>query len=269
MNIIKSLIFPTIVILFIAGCSSKPPGCSDEKTTALTSRIFIGELAAGIGETAEKLGQIVSTSVSKVRTLDSDEKSNIVRCEGILNVQLPAGAAKIIGDSLYAENWQKKFNMQIVEGGRATISTNIEYTSRMTNDKKDHIVGLRGHENLVLSFERLTLNGAYSIFNTKLGVDNNVSKHEVGSKILTGATILGLECGDMCHLEYRDHSGKSHSALCGDGKLCRKWADDPQAFKHVVGSMATLTIGKEFIPEANSSIDSITAITITKASNTP
>lgn len=266
MNIIKTLTCATTAIFLLAGCSTKPPGCSDEKTTALVASIFIDELAAGIRETSEKLSQITSASVSKVRTVDTDGKNNVVQCEGSLDLLLPASAVAVLEDTTLTQSFKQRFNLKLVEGGRAVVSTDVQYTSRMTDDKKDHLVGLGGYENLVASFVPLNSFKPFRAVSPKPKVDN-ASKQKTESKTVTGATVLGLECGDLCHLSYKDETGKVASALCGDDKLCPKWVDDPQAFKKVIGSMATLTIGKEFIPDANAMVDSISAITITRAAN--
>lgn len=265
MNIIKNLICATTVIFLLAGCSTKPPGCSDEKTTALVTSIFIDELAAGIRETAEKLSQITSASVSKVRTVDTDGKSNVVQCEGSLDVLLPASAVSVLEDTTLTQSFKQRFNLKLVEDGRAVVSMDVHYTSRMTDDKKDHLVGLSGYENLVASFVHLNSFRPFRAVSSKPKVDT-ASKQKAESKTVTGATVLGLECGDLCYLSYKDETGKVTSALCGDDKFCSKWVDDPQAFKKVVGSIATLTIGKEFISDAKSTVDSISAITITRVS---
>ncbi len=225
--------------------------------------IFIDELSSGVRQTVEKLNQLTSVSVSMVRTIDTDEKSNVIQCEGSLDVLLPASAVAVLEDTHLTPVFKQRFNLKLAESGRAVVSADVHYTSRMTDDKKDHLVGLRGYENLIATFA--TLN-SWGLFRTESPKAENVSKQKTGPRTVTGAVILGLECGDLCHLKYGDRYENVFTALCGDDKLCRKWVDDPQAFKKFVGSMATLTIAKEFIPDANTAVDSISAITITRAS---
>lgn len=266
MNIIKTLICASSVIFLLAGCSSKPPGCSDEKTTALVTSIFIDELAAGVRYTPEKLSKAIGVGVSTVHTVETD-KANKTQCEGRLEVQLPIGAMAVI-DGLgptTLKDLKQQFSLKIDEGGRAVISKPIHYASSLTDDKKEHIVQLSGYEGIVDAIVILNRWGILEAASQTPKADS-ASNQKTSPRTVTGAVILDLECGDLCHLKYGDRGENVFTALCGDDKLCPKWVDDPQAFKKVVGSMATLTIGKEFIPEANATVDSISAITITRAS---
>jgi hypothetical protein len=266
MNIIKTFICASSVIFLLAGCSSKPPGCSDEKTTALVRSIFADELATGVLYTPEKLSKAIGVGVSTVHTVETD-KSNKTQCEGRLEVQLPSGAMAVIEGlgPTTLKDLKQQFSLKIDEGGKAVISKPILYSSSLTDDKKEHVVQLSGHEGIVDAIVILNRWGILAATSQTPKVES-ASNQKTGPRTVIRAVILGLECGDLCHLKYGDRSENVLTALCGDDKLCRKWADDPQAFKKVVGSEATLMIVKEFIPEANTALDSISAITITRAS---
>lgn len=77
---------------------------------------------------------------------------------------------------------------------------------------------------------------------------------------VTGVVLDGFECDDYCHLAYFDAAGASRTAICTDADLCRRWAKQPAAFAALVGTTADLVIGQRFIPEGNTTEDSVLEI---------
>jgi|GEM_PF-6409780 len=77
---------------------------------------------------------------------------------------------------------------------------------------------------------------------------------------VTGVVLDGFECDDYCHLAYFDAAGASRTAICTDAELCRRWTKQPAAFAALVGTTADLVIGQRFIPEGNTTGDSVLEI---------
>lgn len=85
------------------------------------------------------------------------------------------------------------------------------------------------------------------------------------ARTVSQITLEAFECGDVCHLKYRDASGSSVVIVCSDAPRCRDWASSPSSFVSLVGTRADLIIGRKFIAEGGITVDSVTDVTL----NTP
>jgi hypothetical protein len=79
---------------------------------------------------------------------------------------------------------------------------------------------------------------------------------------VTASKLQSLECNDYCHLKYLDSAGNSQTALCVDADQCKAWAKEPKSFAAFVGAQAELTVVKKFIPEGNTTVDSVVAVNV-------
>lgn len=82
------------------------------------------------------------------------------------------------------------------------------------------------------------------------------------ARTVSQVVLETFECGDVCHLTYRDASGSTISIVCSEAALCRKWASSPSSFALFVGTRADLVVGKKFIAEGGITVDSVTEIEI-------
>lgn len=82
------------------------------------------------------------------------------------------------------------------------------------------------------------------------------------NKKISQVTLQAFECGDLCHLEYVDVSGETHSAICMDTKECQSWGNNPGSFDPLVNAKADLTVGEKFVEEGNEVMDNIIGISL-------
>lgn len=88
------------------------------------------------------------------------------------------------------------------------------------------------------------------------------------ARTVSQITLEAFECGDVCHLRYRDASGSTTSVVCVDAGRCREWASAPASFASFIGTRADLVIGRKFIAEGGVTVDSVVEV-IVSTSPTP
>lgn len=81
------------------------------------------------------------------------------------------------------------------------------------------------------------------------------------TKTITGVTLKASVCEDYCHLTYVDATGVRKSAICAD-KLCQSWDKKTSSFASAVGRKADLVMARQFVPEGQTTVDSITKVTM-------
>jgi outer membrane biosynthesis protein TonB len=85
-------------------------------------------------------------------------------------------------------------------------------------------------------------------------------KSNIERRTLMASKLQSFECNDYCLLQYLDTAGNSQTALCVDAEQCKAWAKEPKSFAALVGTQAELIVEKKFVPEGNTTVDSIVAI---------
>jgi uncharacterized protein YecT (DUF1311 family) len=123
-----------LVLIFVAGCGNEPPGCADEKTVSLVKDVFWDSVEKSAADPAEK-ARIDSAraqfnvALQSPRLTQKQADAGKVVCAGTLSVVLTDAAAKTV-DKLF----------------RRSTSADVEYSSQITADGKQHYVELAGHD---------------------------------------------------------------------------------------------------------------------------
>lgn len=264
------LLTGVLVTLALVGCSTKPTSCSDEKTIELVKRIFFDSLAEKQKEPNEdatlfdKMKLDVKLVVSTIRTSASDEKVGKVTCDAVLVAELPATAKAPLENPNFRNAIVSDPSTRELKVNGLMVSTDIQYTSQLTDDKKEQLVEMRGSKGLVNLVSALGNMGAFKSAKAEpvaVEVPKPVSEDR---RVVANAKLQSIECNDYCQLKYLDTAGNSQSALCLDAEQCRSWAKEPKSFASWVGATAELTVVKKFIPEGNTYADSVVAIFVNK-----
>lgn len=263
-----------LLVLCLTACGNKTPQCSDEKTIDLVTGIVYDELTGKNDAALEKARNYVSLAVSQIRTNTVDEKTGKVSCHAKLEAQLQSTSEKMLGDlvALGSLMGQKVDNDLEVKGTK--ISTDVEYTSQLTDDKHEHLVELGGFKGLTKLIGQVrTLEGVKAMSEAPPSSDSKTdSAPSADSEIaaakaapkrnVVGVTLQAFECGDTCQLKYVDSNGNSQSAICTDTKGCQSWAEGPKGFMPLIGAKADLVIGKKYIPEGGVTMDNVVGISL-------
>lgn len=256
-----TLMLATVTAL-VSGCvEDSLPTCSDPRTEGVIKQIFFNEMAAqtsliGPGPAwMEKVKQVSKINLAMVRTIKTNERYTKRSCEAELQVQLP--------------------------NDRGAVA--IEYTIQQTDDKKDTLVRMTGHVPLAVAISAAALSPEFMRATAAVsGSPPAVTAPLVSAKpsqpapaassststssaptaagpvkTVADATLIWLECQDLCHLQYKTAQGELKSALCTEAPVCQQWSQNPPEFKKHVGSRATLKLGSQFVPEGGATLDSV------------
>ena len=277
----KQVLLSIVLVTFsLAGCSNKPPSCSDEKTVELVKRIFHKSLTEKQNEPGEdaslldKMKQDVKLVVNTIRTSATDEKVGKVTCDAVLEAELPATAKAPLENPIFRTAMVRDPSTRDLKVNGLMVSTDIQYNSQMTDDKKEHLVEMRGFKGIVDLVSALGSMGAFKTTNavpaTNAPKATQTPSHETEiasaqaaqKRTVAQVTLQAFECGDLCHLKYVDANGNTQSAICMDTEGCRSWANGPKGFTPLIGAKADLVIGKKFIPAGNEAVDNVLEISL-------
>ena len=144
-----------LLVLCLTACGNKTPQCSDEKTVELVKRIFHNSLTEKQNEPGEdaslleKMKQDVKLVVGTIRTAATDEKIGKVTCDAVLEAALPPAAKAPLENPIFRNAMQRDPATRDLKVNGVVVSTEIQYTSQMTDDKKEHLVEMRGFKGVV------------------------------------------------------------------------------------------------------------------------
>lgn len=262
----------------LAACGTATPECGSNDTVALVKQVFWEQIenqpkfTTADSRWFEKLKKLAAVKVSSIRTTGTDEKLGRISCEGTLEVQMPPGLQNEM--RIYAMTQKVKWKDD-------SLSAEIEYRSQLTDDRKEQMVEVAGHTPLGNVIGDIARSGAFARAAAVAVQGGSTSGQPASSstppaasakaasvgaavpqrsRVERNATLIWLECGDMCHLQYKTAGGEVKSALCTEAAICRQWIDDPTSFKKQVGSRAALTLASQFVQEAGESMDSVVAL---------
>ncbi len=276
---IRYAVLPMLVLCLTA-CGNKTPQCSDEKTLELVKGIFYdamtGEQFKPNGDEGllEQMKQGVKLTVKLIRTASTDDKTGKLVCNAELNVELPEASKKAMTNYLAMGSWLGVPVDRKLKIDGTTVSTDIEYTSQMTDDKKQQLVEMRGFRGAVELVTTIGNMGAFKPVTSALpsaspreiqtgSIDAEIAAAKAAPKRnVAGVTLQAFECGDTCQLKYVDANGNSQSAICTDTKGCQSWAEGPKGFMPLIGAKADLVIGKKYILEGGVTMDNVVGISL-------
>jgi hypothetical protein len=264
-----------LVALSLAACANKPPACSDEKTIELIKQIFYESLA----ETQKQPGLDASLldamkrdlklAVSSIRTAATDDKVGKITCDAVLEAEFPSTAKKQLENFQVRRGTLPTLEFANLKVNGLNVSVDIQYSTQLTDDKKQQMVELSGFKGVVDLVSAVSVYGGFKKEAAEPARSDATSVAKPSSeqppapattsekRTVSGVTLQSFECGDTCQLRYADALGQSHSAICSDAKLCDAWADEPKKFAPLIGAKADLVVGKKFVPEGNVTIDSV------------
>lgn len=142
-------------LVAIQGCGTSTPPCADEKTVGLVKKIFrksLGDELASKGQDASLADQIanaIQLNVTTIRTSGNDEKVKKFTCDAVLEATLPEKAGKMVNLPLFRAAMAQDLTTHGIEVSGSTIKHDVQYTSQVTDDSKEHLVELRGHKPIV------------------------------------------------------------------------------------------------------------------------
>lgn len=238
----------------LCGCGQQAPGCADPKTHELMSQMLFDSVAAQTNLSAVEPGWLntvkkyAKVSVTTIRTVGTDKETGKVHCAAKLVVQLPNDAE----------------------------SADVEYTSQLTDDKSEHLVEMVGHQTLALivgsmarkdEFKRATSSNNATTNPTRPTPPPPMAATPAPAPSIASTTprtvdvtLMRLDCGDFCHLQYKTGQGELKSALCAEAPICQQRTDDPNSFEKHVGSHALLKLSSKFVPEGGETLDNVVGL---------
>lgn len=274
------LLCASLLMSMLVACGNKPPQCSDEKSIELIKRIFHNSLTEKQNEPGEdaalleRMKQDVKLVVGTIRTAATDEKIGKVTCDAVLEAELPPPAKAPLENPIFRNAMQRDPATRDLKVNGLVVSTEIQYTSQMTDDKKEHLVEMRGFKGVVDLVSALGNMGVFKAVSTTPTTSDSktASAPSAESEIaaakaapkrnVAGVTLQAFECGDTCQLKYVDSNGNSQSAICTDTRGCQSWAEGPKGFLPLIGAKADLVIGKKYIPEGGVTMDNVMGLSL-------
>jgi hypothetical protein len=213
-------------------------------------------------------------TIGTIRTAATDEKIGKVTCDAVLEAELPPAAKAPLENPIFRNAMQRDPATRDLKVNGLVVSTEIQYTSQMTDDKKEHLVEMRGFKGVVDLVSALGNMGVFKAVSvtpttsdSKTAVAPSAESEIAAAKAapkrnVSGVTLQAFECGDTCQLKYVDANGNSQSAICTDTKECQLWAEGPKGFLPLIGAKADLVIGKKYIPEGGVTTDNVVGISL-------
>jgi hypothetical protein len=140
----------SLVLVVLLGCGSEPRGCADEKTVSLVKEMFwdaVGKNASDANDKAllSSIRPKFDVTLQLPRLTEKKGDAAKVFCAGTLRVSLGEAASNSVPKMFKREN--------VVE---------VEYSSQLTADGKQHVVELGGQENAVEYVWSLAKMGAFN-----------------------------------------------------------------------------------------------------------
>lgn len=273
------LLCASLLMSMLVACGNKPPQCSDEKSIDLVRRIFHKSLAEKQNEPGEdaslleKMKQDVKLVVSTIRTAATDEKVGKVTCDAVLEAELPPAAKVPMENPIFRNAMLRDPATSDLKVNGLVVTAEIQYTSQMTDDKKEHLIEMRGFKGVVDLVSALGNMGVFKPVSPTTTNDFKVTatpsaEAEIAAakaapkRNVSGVTLQAFECGDTCQLKYVDANGNNQTAICTDTKGCQSWAEGPKGFMPLIGAKADLVIGKKYIPEGGVTMDNVVGISL-------
>jgi hypothetical protein len=156
--LMKTLSYFVILVTLIVGmhgCGTKTPSCSDEDTIKLVKETFHQALidsatAAGIDNSVtNNIFNKLGVNVSAITTASHDEKIGKYQCNASFETKLSGKSAQIINTPLFKMNIKSDLSLSQVKVADDSITNDIQYSSQLTDDKKQHITYVTGLKPIV------------------------------------------------------------------------------------------------------------------------
>ena len=163
----------SVAATVLAGCVVKQPTCGDEASLSLVREVVMDEIAASDKQPSQDPGwsKVFKTS-SKieflvVRTTSQDEKIGKANCAATMVTTFPEGAKTWLSNTMLPDAFRKDYPSLNMKIDGLKLSTDIRYSSQMTDDKKSLLVEVQGFSGVV---EAASLAGRYGSFKPKIVV---------------------------------------------------------------------------------------------------
>jgi hypothetical protein len=262
-----------VIAFALTACSSKPPQCNDESTLGLVKEIYTNLLTEKVGALGQqpallaKMKSSVKLSINTILATANDEKIGKVTCKATLVADLPEFAKFSLENAEFRKALSQDVLTNDLNIKGLSVSADIRYTAQMTVDKNEQLVELAGHQGIV---ELVAALGTMRIFDDAIETKPVPSKSSeivqpalpTSKRTLLQVTLQSFECGDICHLNYKDEVGAPQSAVCVDAEQCRAWAQKLETFNQLIGTKADLVLGKKFMAQGGVTLDNVLEITL-------
>lgn len=292
--------FGTAMLLVLAGCGTKAPACGDESTVGLVKQVFLDSLKenrgllGGVSGWTTIFEQPGAVTVQSIRTtVDNAGKGNL--CAATLAVTFPEKAAEKLGSPV-----MKMILGQDPEGSAIKINANsasieVQYTTSVTDDGKQQIIELDGHQALAEWLWGFGVTGAFGVGaadqpktpqqqtapdasatapaepapvvseSPSTGLPSSqpaaaakqpeAEQQETGDDGSTRIQLVSFECGVSCHLEYIGPNGKRDTALCNQADLCKQWESRARDFKRDASRTAHAQMASSELSDGKEIVD--------------
>lgn len=164
----KSTAFAVLAaVLALQGCDSKPPACSDEATLGLVKQIWnetVEKNSAQFRQGKAFASQIETGTefkVTAVRTNQYNDQSKKYLCDAVAELKIPKDAVPALDDPMFKATVLRDSRMQNLVFNGNVIKNDVQFTSQMTDDGKEHLVEITGHQPLVDVAYMVTMYGAF------------------------------------------------------------------------------------------------------------
>jgi hypothetical protein len=171
----------SLAVLALAGCGNKPPSCADEKTVTIIKSMFLENFQEQrnepsvrqvLGELNFKSVNAEAISVSEVRTTNNDEKLGKLTCEGTIAIKLDPTVMAHLDKALANGSARPSWTKDGLKKTATSFTNSIFYSSQLTDDKKQQIVEMKGHQDLASMVLELGVIGAFNIVTEREEVDS-------------------------------------------------------------------------------------------------
>ena len=245
------VISSSVAAIVLAGCGVKQPACSDEASLSLAKEVVMDEIAASDKQPSQDPGwsKVFKTS-SKieflvVRTTSQDEKIGKVNCAATMVTTFPEGAKTFLSNPMLPDAFRKDYPSLNMKIDGLKVSSDIQYSSQMTDDKKSLLVEVQGFSGVV---EAASLAGRYGSFKPKTVVPEPsaamVAPTTSATETLSNAAPQAAKSArtrtdDVGSTDWSRYVGKSTFGLLADVGVTAKLKDllgkDYAAFNERMG----------------------------------
>lgn len=150
----QSFIALGLVAAILTGCTKSQPTCIDDATISLVKQAVDESLEKQLSDGAKddalfaRVKKRIQVAITTIRTSKKDDKIGKVSCDASLEITI-ANPEQITGDPSFKALQNAKQIPDALHTSGPAWKTDIQYTAQNTEDTRDLLVELSGHDNMV------------------------------------------------------------------------------------------------------------------------
>jgi len=232
---IAVLLFATVIV----GCNKNQPSCVDDSAISLVKQIVEESLQKEVGNDGgdtvllDRVKKRIQIAVTTIRTSNKDEKIGKVTCDASLEITL-ANVGQIVDDPIFKTLQNAMPTPATIDTTGPVWKTDIQYTAQNTEDTKDLLVEMSGHNLMVSLLATLAHSGV---------MDPKLAPGELPADLLASG-----DAGEATVRLMNQVYGKQEQK---DGCWMFQFEDMPYCMKVVQYEIKTLESGKRLYAIAN------------------